>query len=129
MRKLIDNKVFKIYSSRISDSNPNGEIGEIINIQTTEHVSYHHLSTSYVRGKWANSKKCHTTMLLANRINHPTKEMHKLFARSLFELIFPEESEVTAQNSSGHCHPERAKRRNPQGSTMLRLSKRDTSLL
>ena len=43
----------------------NGEIGEIINIQTTEHVSYHHLSTSYVRGKWANSKKCHTTMLLA----------------------------------------------------------------
>ncbi len=43
----------------------NGEIGEIINIQMTEHVSYHHLSTSYVRGKWANSKKCHTTMLLA----------------------------------------------------------------
>ena len=31
----------------------NGEIGDIINIQTTEHVSYHHLSTSYVRGKWA----------------------------------------------------------------------------
>ena len=42
-----------------------GEIGQVINIQTTEHVSYHHLSTSYVRGKWANSKKCHTTMLLA----------------------------------------------------------------
>lgn len=42
-----------------------GEIGDIINIQTNEHVSYHHLSTSYVRGKWANSKKCHTTMLLA----------------------------------------------------------------
>ncbi|MDY3811629.1 Gfo/Idh/MocA family oxidoreductase [Eubacterium sp.] len=43
----------------------NGEIGEIINIQTTEHVSYHHLSTSYIRGKWANSDKCHTSMLLA----------------------------------------------------------------
>ncbi len=42
-----------------------GEIGDIINIQTTEHVSYHHLATSYVRGKWANSEKCHTTMLLA----------------------------------------------------------------
>lgn len=42
-----------------------GEIGDIINIQTTEHVSYHHLSTSYVRGKWSNSDKCHTTMLLA----------------------------------------------------------------
>ncbi len=43
----------------------NGEIGDIINIQTTEHVSYHHLATSYIRGKWANSKKCHTSMLLA----------------------------------------------------------------
>ena len=42
-----------------------GEIGEIINIQTSEHVSYHHLSTSYIRGKWANSEKCHTSMLLA----------------------------------------------------------------
>lgn len=42
-----------------------GEIGDIINIQTTEHVSYHHLSTSYVRGKWANSNNCKTTMLLA----------------------------------------------------------------
>lgn len=42
-----------------------GEIGDILNIQTLEHVSYHHLSTSYVRGKWANSEKCHTSMLLA----------------------------------------------------------------
>lgn len=28
------------------------------------------------------------THLLANRINHPTKEMHELFANSLFETIF-----------------------------------------
>lgn len=42
-----------------------GEIGDIINIQTCEHVSYHHLSTSYVREKWANSDVCHTSMLLA----------------------------------------------------------------
>jgi lysophospholipase L1-like esterase len=28
------------------------------------------------------------TYLLANRINHPTKEMHELFANSLFETIF-----------------------------------------
>ena len=42
-----------------------GEIGDIINIQTSENVSYHHLSTSYVRGKWANSDRCHTSMLLA----------------------------------------------------------------
>lgn len=42
-----------------------GEIGRIINIQTCNHVSYHHLSTSYIRGKWANSDICGTSMLLA----------------------------------------------------------------
>ena len=42
-----------------------GAIGDILNIQTVENVSYHHLSTSYVRGKWANSDICKTSMLLA----------------------------------------------------------------
>lgn len=36
------------------------------------------------------SKTTDTTMLLANRINHPVKEMHELFAQSLFEIIMPE---------------------------------------
>ena len=30
-----------------------------------------------------------TTMLLINRINHPTPGMHELFAESLFQMIFP----------------------------------------
>lgn len=39
--------------------------------------------------KWKKlSEKEDTTMLLANRINHPVKEMHELFAESLFETIF-----------------------------------------
>lgn len=42
-----------------------GEIGDIINMYATEHVSYHHLSAAYVRGKWNNCKKCGATMLLA----------------------------------------------------------------
>ena len=42
-----------------------GALGDIINIQMAEHVSYHHLSTSYVRGKWANSDVSKTSMLLA----------------------------------------------------------------
>jgi hypothetical protein len=29
-----------------------------------------------------------TTLLLANYINHPTKEMHELFAEKLFRIIF-----------------------------------------
>ena len=37
------------------------------------------------------SKTQDTTMLLANYINHPTKEMHELFAQALFEAIMGEE--------------------------------------
>ncbi len=42
-----------------------GAIGKIINIQTTEHVSYHHMTVSFVRGKHGNSRHCHTSMLLS----------------------------------------------------------------
>ena len=40
-------------------------------------------------GKWKNLAKTEdTTLLLANRINHPIKEMHELFADSLFNMLF-----------------------------------------
>ena len=42
-----------------------GQIGDIINIQATEHVSYHHLAVSFVRGKWGNEQICGAPMLLA----------------------------------------------------------------
>lgn len=39
--------------------------------------------------KWKKiSKSQDTTMMLANRVNHPTREMHELFAQSLFDMIF-----------------------------------------
>lgn len=78
MRRLVDcvrkngNKVMICHVLRytpfylsIKERVAKGEIGDILNIQMNEHVSYHHLSTSYVRGKWANSDECHTSMLLA----------------------------------------------------------------
>ena len=37
------------------------------------------------------STKTDTTLLLANRINHPTREMNWLFAYSLVETIFEAE--------------------------------------
>ena len=47
------------------------------------------------------SKTQDTTLLLANRINHPTREMHELFAQRLFEIIFPqEEREVKGEQST-----------------------------
>ncbi len=42
-----------------------GTIGEIINIQTAEHVSYHHMAVGFVRGKWNNTKISRSSMLMA----------------------------------------------------------------
>ncbi len=78
MRELVDvvkengNKVMVCHVLRYSEFYKeikktviSGEIGDIINIQLCEDVSYHHYATSYVRGKWANSDKSKTSMLLA----------------------------------------------------------------
>ncbi|MBQ4258722.1 MAG: Gfo/Idh/MocA family oxidoreductase [Lachnospiraceae bacterium] len=42
-----------------------GEIGDILSIQLTEYVSYHHMSAAYLRGKWANESVCGSPILLA----------------------------------------------------------------
>lgn len=42
-----------------------GEIGRIISIEMCEHVNYHHMAVSYVRGKWRSEKLCFAPMLLA----------------------------------------------------------------
>ena len=42
-----------------------GKIGKIMHIHTAEHVSYHHYSSCFVRGKWNNTKICGASMLLA----------------------------------------------------------------
>lgn len=52
---------YKSIKKVISD----GDIGDVISIQLCEDVSYHHYATSYIRGKWANSDRCGTSMLLA----------------------------------------------------------------
>ena len=43
----------------------NGEIGKIISAELSEHVNYHHMAVSYVRGKWRSEKLCAAPMLLA----------------------------------------------------------------
>ena len=51
--------------------------------------------------KWKElSKTEDTTLLLANRINHPTREMHELFASELFKIIFSKQNEEIALKST-----------------------------
>lgn len=42
-----------------------GTIGEILNVQAVEHVSYHHMAMGFVRGKWSRRDESHSTMLMA----------------------------------------------------------------
>ena len=42
-----------------------GEIGKIINIQTAEHVSYHHVASCFIRGKWHRKDVCGSSALMS----------------------------------------------------------------
>lgn len=63
------------FYDRIKQKIAEGTIGKILTLNTSEHVSYHHMVTSFVRGKWGNlaeggnpimmAKCCHDLDLLA----------------------------------------------------------------
>lgn len=42
-----------------------GEIGDIYSMVTEENVSYHHMATAFVRGKWGNADVCGSNILMA----------------------------------------------------------------
>ena len=52
------------FYSAVKDYIDNGELGEIVTIQTSENVGYYHQAHSYVRGPWRNSKES-SPMILA----------------------------------------------------------------
>lgn len=53
------------FNARIKELLLEGTVGEIVNIQTAEHVSYHHAANCFVRGKWSREDVCKSTMLMA----------------------------------------------------------------
>jgi predicted dehydrogenase len=53
------------FYSAIRQRIASGEIGDMVNIQTSEHVSYHHMAVSYIRGKWNSTESCKSSMLMA----------------------------------------------------------------
>lgn len=51
----------------------------------------------YAQWKKLAQKGVDTTKLLSNRINHPTIEMHNLFADMLFDIIFDKKTEINEE--------------------------------
>lgn len=49
----------------VFDRIASGEIGQIMNIQTLEHISYHHMAIGFIRGKWNREDTCHSGTLMS----------------------------------------------------------------
>jgi len=42
-----------------------GKIGKVVHIETAENVSYHHMATAFIRGKWNSKARCGSSILMA----------------------------------------------------------------
>lgn len=49
----------------IKDKLNKNTIGAVYNVQMTEHVSYYHMATSFLRGKWRSEAECGCPLLLS----------------------------------------------------------------
>jgi predicted dehydrogenase len=77
-----------------------GEIGELITVELTEHVTYHHMAVGYVRGKWNDEARCGSSMLMA-------KSCHDLDLLSWFKSgVSP--TRVTSAGGRMFFRPEKA---------------------
>lgn len=56
---------FTPFYAAIRQQVADGVIGDILNVQTVEHVSYHHMAVGFVRGKWSRKSTCHSSMLMS----------------------------------------------------------------
>lgn len=75
------------YAAKIADFQNNGKMDEFMSsaVALADKMG---VKVCDCYSKWKElSKTEDTTLLLANRINHPISEMHKLFADSLYEII------------------------------------------
>ena len=79
---------FKGYAEKTAEMQNSGRMDLFMNsaVQLAERMG---VDVCDCYSQWKKlSETQDTTMMLANRINHPTKEMHELFAQSLFDIIF-----------------------------------------
>ncbi len=102
------------YFRKLKEILDNKEIGDVVSIQHLEPVERIHMSHSFVRGNWGNSKKsnpmilsksCHDTDILRWLINKPGKQVSSFGSLTLFrEEMAPEGS---ADRCTSNCKVER----------------------
>ncbi len=50
---------------KIKELIESGELGDIYHIHMTEHIAFHHMISSFVRGPWPSEEECGSSLLLA----------------------------------------------------------------
>lgn len=82
------NPEYKEYAKKMAFIQTSGRMDEYMS-SAREIAKNMNVTVCDCYSKWKKlSETQDTTLLLANRINHPTREMHELFAQSLFDTIF-----------------------------------------
>lgn len=88
------------YAHKTAEMQNNGKMDEYMAAATALAAS-HGITVCDCYAKWKElSKTQDITPLLANRINHPTPEMHELFAESLYEILIGEPSSNKKSDST-----------------------------
>ncbi|MFC1525808.1 Gfo/Idh/MocA family protein [Candidatus Latescibacterota bacterium] len=77
-----------------------GVVGDVLNVQAVEHVSYHHQAVGFVRGKWNKKSYCQSTMLMS-------KSCHDLDLIAWMKTGVPARR-VSSVGSNFQFRPERA---------------------
>ncbi len=93
-------EVFMEYAYKTAEMQNNGRMDTFIQeaIKVAEEAG---ITVCDCYGEWKEmSKTKDTTQMLANRINHPTREMHTFFADRLFKIIFDDTITSEAQDSN-----------------------------
>lgn len=88
------------YSKTTATKQTNGTMDVFMDAARTT-AAAHGVKVADAYSEWKKlSETEDTTLLLANRINHPTREMHKLFARVIFKTVFGDEYECDIPEES-----------------------------
>ncbi len=96
------------FYSEINRVVKSGEIGKIINIQMSEHVSYYHESVSFVRGKYASADGGASGMILS-KCSHDLDILAWLMGDnrpkgvSSIGSVFQFKPEMAPKNAGTHC--------------------------
>lgn len=97
---------YTLFYKKIKEIIDSGRIGNVININSTENVSYWHQAHSYVRGNWRNSNE--TGPMILTKCSHDMDLIYWLMGKNVSKISsFGELSYIKKENapanSSTHC--------------------------